>query len=352
MCSAFQHLGHSVTLVGVKNDDTPLCEISEAYNLGPEIRLHLLRGWRGTLGRLRFISQALTEALSFQCNVIYTRDVYVAFASVLAGRNVVYESHSTENDSWLNVIAYRCVRKSPMCKTVVVISDALRKFHVSLHGASPKIIVLHDAADIFRWPDTFSGMASSGREIYQRPKIGYAGSIQPGRGIEIIAELAKRRAEADFYVWGGTDEVVEQYKKKYALLGNLKFAGYLEPKAVPIKLAGCDILLAPYGQKVTIGNGAGNTSSWMSPMKIFEYMAVGRPIIASRHKTIQEVLEHNLSALLCEPEAADEWEGALMRLLSDKVFAAFIAKNAQVKQQGEYTWTQRADQVLQLFAGT
>ena len=108
-----------------------------------------------------------------------------------------------------------------------------------------------------------------------------------------------------------------------------------------------DALIAPYRRRVyAAGGDRWDTARWMSPLKIFEYMASGVPMLASDLPTIREVLTHDANALLCDPDDIGEWCRALERVRDDRELAARLAANARTEFDERYTWHQRARAVL------
>lgn len=81
-------------------------------------------------------------------------------------------------------------------------------------------------------------------------------------------------------------------------------------------------------------------------MKMFEYMASKRPIVASKLPVIEEVLEHGKTALLASPENISAWKDALHILKKDAQYRKFLAENAFEELKYKYTWQKRAKSVL------
>jgi glycosyltransferase involved in cell wall biosynthesis len=110
--------------------------------------------------------------------------------------------------------------------------------------------------------------------------------------------------------------------------------------------ASVDVLLMPYQQSVSIGIQGHDTARWMSPMKMFEYLAAGVPIISSDLPVLREVLENGKNALLANPEDAAQWVAALDLLISNSDYANSIGEFAHQQYKAKYTWLSRAGALL------
>jgi glycosyltransferase involved in cell wall biosynthesis len=84
----------------------------------------------------------------------------------------------------------------------------------------------------------------------------------------------------------------------------------------------------------------------MSPLKLFEYMAAGRPIIVSDLPVLREVVHDGVDALMCEPENTTAWEEALGRLARDADLRARLGREARAEFLRRHTWTARARAAL------
>ena len=144
---------------------------------------------------------------------------------------------------------------------------------------------------------------------------------------------------------GGDDDTVRKWKDKVNH-PNLFFRGYISPSKTRECIAQFDILLAPYQPVVLVGNDNIDISPWMSPLKIFEYMKRGKPIIASNLPVLREVLEHGRNALLAEATDPDDWRDNIGRLLIDDQLRTKICKNAYEDFRAKYTWERRAEFIL------
>jgi glycosyltransferase involved in cell wall biosynthesis len=89
----------------------------------------------------------------------------------------------------------------------------------------------------------------------------------------------------------------------------------------------------------------------MSPLKAFEYMAYGLPIIASDLPVLREILEHERNALLVDPQDLAAWERALRRLVQDRSLRMRLGRTARTTFLQKYTWEQRARKIVESFEG-
>ena len=112
---------------------------------------------------------------------------------------------------------------------------------------------------------------------------------------------------------------------------------------------GMDVLLAPYQEDTRVPGGL-NTARWMSPIKIFEYMASRKPILCSDLPVLREVLCHEENALLLPPREPQAWASALARLNSDAALAERLAETALRNFEERHTWQERARKILE-FSG-
>jgi glycosyltransferase involved in cell wall biosynthesis len=176
--------------------------------------------------------------------------------------------------------------------------------------------------------------------------VGYVGHLYPGRGMEILRELAQLCPWADFHIVGGWPDDVAFWRGLLGSLANTFLHGHVPPSEVPHFLRAFDVLIAPYQPVVTLRGGAGNNTDWVCPLKLFEYMAAGKPIVCSDLPILREVLSHEKTALLCAPTKVEQWAEALRQLRDHKQLADVIATGALEKFIQCYSWDARAALVL------
>jgi glycosyltransferase involved in cell wall biosynthesis len=179
--------------------------------------------------------------------------------------------------------------------------------------------------------------------------IGFTGHFYSGRGLEMLAELARQLGQYQFLWVGGTPEAVADWatKLREAKQDNVTLTGFVENSRLPLYQTAADVLLMPYTSSVSASSGQ-EISEIINPMKMFEYMAAGRPIVTSSLPVIREVLDET-RAVFCPPADTAAWKAAILALAAEPARRATLAANARAEVE-KYTWLQRAQRALQGFA--
>lgn len=360
-CDALARAGAELTLYARrtmrdKNALTPA--LAEAYGVDAA-------GWRVVSyhSRLNRAATLRTAALAVRDidrrptpDVVLSRNLYAAFfLAVLKRRPLIFETHQLERGFRLQM--QRAIMTRPWV-TTVVISHALAGYLTAHYGLSPaRTLVLRDAAPRGMQTvrpearrETMQSLVSEVRGDWSA-MCAYFGHLYPGRGIEIIEKMANARPAVAFLVFGGTESDLARRRASNGR-PNLFFLGH-RPHAFALQvMAAADILLMPYQSRVSIGVGDHDTARWMSPMKMFEYLASGVPIIASDLLVLREVLEHDRNALLVAPERSDDWVAALDRLMGDPELARRLGDQGHADYLACHTWDNRASQLLAIAANT
>jgi glycosyltransferase involved in cell wall biosynthesis len=167
----------------------------------------------------------------------------------------------------------------------------------------------------------------------------------------MIPPLAARLPEADFHVVGGEQRIVERLRADPSIPKNIRLHGFVPPADTERLCLAFDVALAPYQHDVRIAGG-GETAAWMSPLKVFGYMAAARPIICSDLPVLREVIEDGRNGLLVPPADPDAWAAALKGLLEDRHLRDRLATAAHADFLSHHTWRQRASRVIEGLVGS
>ena len=128
---------------------------------------------------------------------------------------------------------------------------------------------------------------------------------------------------------------------------NLKFRGFIKPSELAGFYNECDILLAPYQNQVySEDNEKRDLSQWMSPLKVFEYMGTGKPMIVSDMPCFHGILRNEKTALLAGCDNITEWLKALDSLLEQPELRKYLSDNAYLVLKSRFTWKARAERII------
>lgn len=280
---------------------------------------------------------------------VLCRSIGAAAMTARFGLPTIYECHAPpagfEKKYW------EILTQSKKFERLIVISNALRELLLERipEARRLEIVVAHDGVDTDRFQNLDDAKTAKhiARRNSTRLVAGYAGHLYAGRGIEIILACAQALPNWDFVIAGGTAEDVQAYTEqaKQLNLTNIEFWGFIPNSALAQKLSIADVLLMPYQNSVFVSSGTLDTAQWMSPLKMFEYMAMKRAIVASDLPVLREILDSN-TAMMVQPGNADAWIQALKTLGDENRRAQISAAAAQLAVH--YDWRKRADLILQV----
>jgi glycosyltransferase involved in cell wall biosynthesis len=342
MCDAFSEAGHEVVLYALPGS----IDVDDVYDYyGVRHRFSLRRIGIPPIKLVGAWMRALRVRGDIRrqggFDLAYGRDPW----SLLAVANLgpfVYETHllwASRHWQWVE----RRLFRSPRFARVVMVSNALandyRRSFPELDDR--KVTVAPDGGDP---PEcTKPSINLPGRPNVV--KVGYVGHLYPGRGIDVILDLAGRLPGLDFHLIGGTDNDRSHWESQ-CRYPNVYFHGHQPPAAIGSFYDSFDLMLAPYQTKVACAGGIGDISRWVSPMKLFEYMAHGKAIIASNLPVLHEVLVDRVNCILCPPGDRTAWENAIIELASDQNLRQSLEEEAKHQLLTQYTWRHRVDRVL------
>jgi len=289
---------------------------------------------------LRFARGVMNHAQRGQD--ILTRNLLTAWLSVVSGHRTVLELHSPI-ETLKGRIMFRLFMHHRRALGLVTITQALKDRYVSDFGTAmaPRIHVLPDAADPVVHDDPASADTMAGP-----PTVGYVGSFLPGKGAEQVLRIATLMPDVHFVLVGGPNKAIANQ----TVPANVHLTGELPHAAAMQLMASFVVALLPNQARVIVSGGTVDIGRWTSPLKLFEYMAAGRPIVASRLPVLEEVLADGLNALLVDPSAPDDWAVQIRRLIDDPMLAQQLAMTAHRDFVQKYSWTARAMRMAEIFS--
>jgi glycosyltransferase involved in cell wall biosynthesis len=221
----------------------------------------------------------------------------------------------------------------------VTITNGLASAQNARFGARARVAVVPDGTRI-------RPIADDNSRLPGPVTVGYAGHLYAWKGVDVLLAALARVPDVHALIVGGHEREPDLARLRLlaARLGietRVTFTGQLPPADVPALLARADILALP--------NPASAISTHAtSPLKLFEYMAAGKVIVASHLPAIREVLTHERNAWLVAPGDADTLAAGIRRLAGDPDLRTALAAAAR-RDVAEYSWDRRAERLEALF---
>lgn len=344
MAQAFADNGHHVTLFAAPGDMSG--DVYDFYGVRRNFDIvYVPRRGPGPIWNLFYALDIIGHLrTALRVDVVYGRHLYtLALCAILARDTpLIYESHMMPEGRIRHAVERWLLRHRNL-RRLVVISDVLRRDYCDAFPALDpgRVVVAHDAADPV---DVDSPAALPGRAGVLRAC--YAGRLITGKGMGVIAGLVAACPEIDFHIYGGSKEEIKSWRAQMNAPANAHFHGHMPPAVLPAHYAAADIMLAPLQPQMALDKGRHDIGRWTSPLKIFEYMAAGKPIVCSDLPVLREILHDEENALLCPHDDVAAWAAALRRLAGDTNLVQTLARNAHEGFIARHTWRARARDVL------
>jgi len=358
--TALRDLGHTVTVVSPPGVD-PLGE--EPATARPSA---LSRFW-GVLGRR--LPQFLFEILELGYNVwacrrmlalarrevfdfIYERHAVNCFAGLLVSRSRRLPLLLEVNDAaFVERVRNISMRSIPIfierkvfarACAIVTISGAFRDALVAQGVRPEKIAVLPNAIDagMFSVPDAHADRILARYALAGKVVIGYVGGFAPWHRLDMLLEafqtLRVRHGDAALLLVGGgvTLESIRSSVNAQGLGGVVALPGSVPHSEIPGHVSAMDICVIP------------DCNDFCSPMKLFEYMAMEKPVVAPRLPSLREIVTDGVDGILFEPRQRAALVAALDTLLADGELRGRIGRAARASVLSRHSWRGNAEKTL------
>ncbi len=234
--------------------------------------------------------------------------------------------------------------KMPLLRGVdgIVVTTPFHATSLTIAGIRPdKILTCENGV---RVDDYVFSKPKSHSEIF---RVVYAGNLFQWKGVFVLAE-ASRELPGNYQVEfiGGSPEAERPFRTYLAerhLAGRVSLRGYIRPSDLPNALSTADVLVLPNSAAKVVSN------TYTSPLKLFEYMAAGRPIVASDVPAIRHILCDGHNAILVTPDDPRALAEGIRRACEDRELGSVLANQARLDVQ-RYTWDKRAARIAQFMS--
>lgn len=348
MCRAFARAGHEVRLFVPTRRNPITATPWEHYGMSPEFEIvrvstpdfipfdRLLGRLSSMLNAFLFSRTARRAVRAFAPDVVYMRDPW--FTGVDPRAASVLEAHDVPSR-----ITFLHRRAWAAAARIVTVTDGLRRAFREAGVPDSKLAVAHDAVD----PETFDVRESraEARAALGLPAdafiAAYAGHLYPYKGVDDLLDACPRlRPNSRVVFIGGRPDDLARLKARAAEIGvtNATFVGPVPHAQVPLWLRAADAAVLP-----TRADGR-HAAEFLSPLKLFEYLAAGKAIVATSTPSALEVLDAT-TARLVPPSDPAALADALNALADVPAARESLARAARAAAEGR-TWLRRADEVL------
>ena len=364
-CEALADVGYAVELwVSRRYNSAEMNVIQDVYayygvkpnftiKRVPCVDLMPLAGERPIPARIAFYVQVVTyvivmllRMLFVRAQVYYSRDEFLLLplSFIKSSKKLAYEPHTlspSKRGRWIQL------RAAGRVNSIFPVTPRLAKDFVK-HGASvEKILPLHDGIRKERFQALPTKMDARETIGWDQDAfiVGYVGRLHTmgmDKGLGTLIQALAEVGGASLGLVGGPDEMAQAYCNEWVTLGlaegDFLYTGHIVPREVPLYLSAFDLCAMPFPDTAHFAN-------YMSPLKLFEYMAAGKAIIASDLPSIADVVAYDGNALLVPPEDVKALAKAIQRLREDPDMRQRLGDSARQKVMAHYTWTARAEAI-------
>lgn len=367
MVGAFAGLGHQVTLVAAEHGDqagalaASLVKIETCDEPGFAAVLRANAAERRRLReQLAMAASKAAEATLRRLHakvgfdLVYERYSLFSTAGVRAGRDLdvpcfleVNAPLVLEQEQFRKLVHLEkaCAIETEVFEQadgLLTVSEEMRAYVLSRGARPDRSYVIPNAVDVVRFHPGVAAKLPDG--LAGKFIVGFSGGLKPWHGIEVLMDafrlLAVRSADYHLLVIG--DGPLRDWLRGYLRGAKLERAatmvGWVANEELPSLLRAMHVAVAPYPAM---------EGFYFSPLKLYEYMAVGAPVVASRLGQIAEAIEHGTNGLLVEPGDAVALADGIERLRADPALRASLADKAACKAVHR-TWTHNAERVIEL----
>lgn len=373
MCEGFSKAGHDVVLYHAdrKQIDIELAGVDVQDYLGvthrfqtrtiPYVDVNYLheRVNSSLLRPFIIASHVLFTLMATGCMWLTDADLYVtrewpvAFLLVKLGLPTVFEIHKLEGKAFSNrgQRAIGSIGANDALRAVVTLTEPTAAGLVERGIPREKVHTDPDAVNLEQYDPPES--VESARGAVELPAdqflVGYTGSLHPGKGAYELAKACSALSGVSVVFVGGTKQEIVAFRTylRREAIQNAIVVGAVPPTDVPQYQWACNALALPPSAD---GDSQKHHPESTSPLKLFEYMAAGRPIVATRLPGIESVLEHEVSALLVPPDDVLELRRAVQRVRNSPELAASLVARASTDVM-DYTWEARAQRIVSTALG-
>ena len=290
-------------------------------------------------------------------NFIYDRYIAYNLSTVLAARRnsipvvlevnapLAYERKVYNKLYFPKMARYFERRTYSLADIIVVVSTPLKNFLASEYRIEKeKIHVIPNGVDLEKFDYKLEGDEIRKKyDIDGKIVIGFLGEFHSWHRLDFLINCFKNAASRNEDIHliligdGKSKNRLIEIARKSGILDKITFTGKIMHNEINKYIAAMDIAVTP------------NVIFYASPMKIWEYMAMAKPVIAPETDNIKEIIDDGVNGFLFELNNKDDLVSSILKLAADENLRHTMGVNARQKIEQGYTWENNAKKVIDLI---
>lgn len=267
--------------------------------------------------------------------ILISRSILPALILSLTGKKIFLEIH-TEPKGFTKIFFFffRMLRLKNKIKFILIHKN-LNKF---LKLKKEDFIILDDCVDHRDF-----------RKINKKiNSCIYTGSFVKGKGVEKIIDVANLLPKINFVLYGNINTLSNHLNEKIKKQKNIILNDFVSYKQITEILPRYKILLMPYEKKINVLIKDLNVSEYISPLKLFDYLASGSVMIASKKKVYSHILKHNYNCFFPKYPNANEWSKIILKVFSKPSSTRIVQENS-IKTAKKFSWISRVNKITKFY---
>jgi len=369
--NGFRSLGHKVMLVSPTNvDPTKSRSLARPFGKNDKGITKILHKMADTLPQPFFeLMEIAYNTVGVarlhkvikkygKVDIIYERYAFFNFAGALVSKmkripliievNELSGLKRVRGQYFVRLCSFIERRILRQARLVVVVSEFLNKeVHERIHPAETRVLTVPNGVpEEWKKRNVSAEAASSLRNKYDfnnKKVICFVGGLVEWHNFGLLLQAFKRVITDGydcvlmFVGEGPMREYILDKARELGIDSNILLVGNVPHEEIPVYLASADILVIP------------ETNEFRSPIKLFEYMAAGKPVVAPKKAGIEAIITHGVDGFMFEPGNASSFADAMMRILQNETVALKLGKNARKNVFANYTWEKHSKLILDEF---
>jgi glycosyltransferase involved in cell wall biosynthesis len=269
--------------------------------------------------------------------ILHTLDWNLVKTAIKSGIPVIYEREHDSNNKYEPEIV-----KNPLFQVAITVADSVRENMIKNGMPPEKIVKLHlsyNQSFLVRQPEAAAEWRKKLLVDNRQHLVVYSGGLYKFKGVDLLLEVAKEMPHVQFAFAGGNDSQLSAYRQlmREKQVNNAIFLGYIQHEQLPSLLQAANILAHPHL--------SGQAATFTSPLKFFEYLASGTPIVATEIPPLIEFKASNIVAQWCETDSVSAYIYALKQALETHPHK-IEGYSAQIDFARQFSWENRLKKIM------